>query len=568
MKKVIAVLLLATAALNAGAQGWQDAYSFSENNYVGTARSVGMGNAMTALGGDLGSLTFNPAGSAVAAYSQFILTPAISLAITGAQGDPDTGGFGDAQNAVYTRFKMPNFGFTLNMDTNNNHGLKRISMGFVGNATNDYTRQMRAAGSNDHSSIAAALATEATGWRESEMTGGWFQDGAMPSWRSMTSYYGGIIDPLTSIEGAYMGVTETLLDNGDIQMTDPVYQQYGRRQRGNKYDLLMNLALNFSDSFYVGANIGITTLTYRNDEYWIEAPDNTQIPFPVDYGGGNTGNLDNLRLRYSYRANGSGVYLKTGFIWRPFAGLRLGAAIQTPTLMEIRERYGYDASSVVNGVSRARTARESEEGEWSYMLRSPMRVNAGLAYSFGKVAVLSADYEFVNQGRCRFKTVYFEDNYDFGSTNQDIANNLGASHTFRVGAEVKPASYLAFSLGYNYITGAEKGLVDANGNKFTPVRHQGSVGFGYSSGGSFFADFAVRASFIPDEYLRPYSYYCWYYGLKNDGNEYKTANILNAGVDTKDIAWADQDIDNEVLTPRVIVRPLLFDVIATVGWRF
>lgn len=567
MKKVIAALLLAGAALNAGAQGWQDAYSFSENNYVGTARSVAMGNAMTALGGDLGSLTFNPAGSAVAAYSQFVLTPAISMAITGAQGDPNTVGFADKQSAVYTRFKMPNFGFTASVDTKNNHGLKRFTIGFVGNATNDYTRQMRAAGGNNHSTFAGALATEASGWEEGKMTGGWFQDGTMPSWRAMTAYYGGIIDPLTSIPGSYMALTETLLDNGDITMTDPVYQQYGRRQVGNKYDLLFNMAANFSDIFYIGANIGMTTLTYRNEEYWIEAPENTGVPYPVDYGEAS-GNLDNLRLRYSYRANGTGLYLKTGFILRPVAGLRIGAAIQTPTRLEIKERYGYDASSVVSGVSRSRTSRESEEGEWSYVLRSPMRVNAGLAYSFGTVAVLSADYEFVNQGRCRFKTAYSDDNYDFGPTNQDIVNNLGASHSLRVGAEVKPVSSLAFRLGYNYITGAEKGLLDEGGNKFVPVRHQASVGFGYSSGGSFFADLGVRMSFIPDEYVRPYSYYCWYYGLKGDDNEYVASNILNAGVDTKDIAWAVQDIDDSVVTPRVIVRPLLLDVIATVGWRF
>ena len=566
MKKVIAALLLTLgAALNVGAQGWQDAYSFSENNYVGTARSVGLGNAMTALGGDLGSLTFNPAGSAVASYSQFELTPGISMAITSAKGDPATGGYADAQTAVYTRFKMPNFGFMTNLDTKNNHGLKRLSFGFVGNATNDYTRQMRAAGTNDYSTLAGALASEASGWTTAEMTGGWYQDGAMPSWRAITSYYGGLIDPLTSIDGTYMGVTETLLDNGDITLTDPVYQQYGRRQFGNKYDILMNLAANFSDIFYVGANLGITTLSYQNEEYWIEAPDNTKVPFPVDYGDAQ-GNFEDLNLRYSYKASGSGIYFKTGFIVRPVAGLRIAAAIQTPTVLEIKERYGYDAQSSVSSLKRERTARTSEEGDWSYRLRSPMRVNAGLAYSFGNVAVLSADYEFVNQGRCRFKKAFFEDDVDFGSVNQDISDNLGGSHSLRVGAEVKPSSTLAFRLGYNYITGAEKGLVNEKGAKYVPVRHNASVGVGLSFGGSFFADFAARLSILPVEYLRPYSYYCWYYGFDGDSTEYSVANVLS--VKDPEPSWAVQAIDDSVVTPRVAVRPLLLDVIATVGWRF
>ena len=64
MKKIITFALGATLAFSATAQTWQDALLFSENNYSGTARGVGMGNALTAIGGDTGSLVFNPAGSA------------------------------------------------------------------------------------------------------------------------------------------------------------------------------------------------------------------------------------------------------------------------------------------------------------------------------------------------------------------------------------------------------------------------------------------------------------------------------------------------------------------------
>ena len=62
MKRILAAVFLSAMALQAGAQDWRDALNISENDYLGTARSVGMGNAMTAVGGDLGSLTFNPAG--------------------------------------------------------------------------------------------------------------------------------------------------------------------------------------------------------------------------------------------------------------------------------------------------------------------------------------------------------------------------------------------------------------------------------------------------------------------------------------------------------------------------
>ena len=63
-----------------------DALTFSENNYEGTARTVAMGNAFTALGGDLGSIAINPAGSAVASYSQFAITPALTFSTSTSQG--------------------------------------------------------------------------------------------------------------------------------------------------------------------------------------------------------------------------------------------------------------------------------------------------------------------------------------------------------------------------------------------------------------------------------------------------------------------------------------------------
>ena len=63
MKKTAITLLLIGMAVCAEAQTMYDALRFSENNYEGTARTMAMGNAFTALGGDLGSISINPAGN-------------------------------------------------------------------------------------------------------------------------------------------------------------------------------------------------------------------------------------------------------------------------------------------------------------------------------------------------------------------------------------------------------------------------------------------------------------------------------------------------------------------------
>ena len=75
MKKLLISISLLGCCLAAGAQNMYDAINLSEVNYFGTARSMALGNAVTAVGGDLGTVNINPAGSAVAGYSQFTISP-------------------------------------------------------------------------------------------------------------------------------------------------------------------------------------------------------------------------------------------------------------------------------------------------------------------------------------------------------------------------------------------------------------------------------------------------------------------------------------------------------------
>ena len=86
MKKTVISIFLGLSAICGYAQTAYDALLFSENNYEGTARTMAMGNAFTALGGDLGSVGINPAGSAVAGYSQITLTPSLTFSASTTQG--------------------------------------------------------------------------------------------------------------------------------------------------------------------------------------------------------------------------------------------------------------------------------------------------------------------------------------------------------------------------------------------------------------------------------------------------------------------------------------------------
>lgn len=542
MKRILTAALLALLAFEAGAQSWVDAVNFTDNDYLGTARSLGMGNAMTAVGGDLGSLTLNPAGSAVATYSQFTITPGLSVSTVVGQGTTLNGadfGFEYRDRNNMTRMNMPNVGAVMVYDTHNRSGLKRVSFGVVGNMTRDFTNRLRAHGTNSETSLAGSLASQADGYTESVLNGSFWQSN-IPSWETMVGYQGGIFDPIVSGGTGYYGLTERVLDNGNIVLADKIGQYYGLERKGFKYDILMNLGLDFNDRFYVGANIGITSLSYRSDE--------TRSEEALSSGNYPTG-FQNLRVRSAYRDDADGIYAKIGFIARPVDGLRIGAAIQTPTLFTVSETYALEGYSKADDIQMSAS---SPTDDWYYNLKTPFRVNAGVAYTIGKVALVSADYEYCNYRQMRFSASYDEDYYyDFSDTNMDIKDITGAVHAFRVGGEIKAAPELALRVGYNLTTGAQYNWLNDDftvdplnsEERLAQLKHAVTFGVGYSSPGSFFADLAVRFLFLPDEYTIPY----YYYGVDNNGNTYKNTAIL---------------------TPEICAQSSLCNVLMTLGWRF
>jgi opacity protein-like surface antigen len=404
-------------------------------------------------------------------------------------------------------------------DTRRSRGLRRVSFGLVGNITRDYNYRVRASGTNDETTLAGSLASQADGYPESTLQGGSYQSD-MPSWETMVGYKAGLFDPIPGREGGYIGLTERLRSDGEVALADRIGQYYGNRRYGSKYDLLMNFGLDFSDRFYVGANIGITSLDYRSDETRAEEGI-AGITYPSGF--------ESLQMRNSLRDEGTGIYAKLGIIARPAAGLRIGAAIQTPTLMRIREDYQLEGRSVADGVT---WTKSSPQDEWFYNFRTPLRFNAGVAYTIGKVGLVSADYEYFDYNKMRFVSDYDYD-IDFSGVNADIQDFTRATHAFRIGGELKPIPQMALRVGYNYTTSPD---VDVKKG-----RQSVSFGIGYSSAGSFFLDAAVRFQYLPDEFITPYKYYGW----------------DEAGTFVADVA-----------TPEICAQASLCNALLTLGWRF
>ena len=550
MKKTMTMLLLAAISANVSGQTVQDALRFGENRYYGTARTLSMGNAFTALGGDLGSIGINPAGSAVNNYSQFTITPGISIVSTNGEYNaaPTSGAltFDSKTHNSKSRFTMPNVGFTINCKTGRKTGLKNVTFGIVANGTSNYLDNMSAGGRNTATTYAGSLAAQVSnaGIASSALNGENAYNGTA-AWNYITGYQSGIISTFNNSDKEYIGTTEKNYDDGTgstvVSLADAIDQVYGRQARGSKYDFAFNFGMNFSDIIYAGINIGVTSISYDMNEYFKEyAVDPSKFDLAFEDASGNvtTTYFNSLRYRYAYDMQSAGIYAKFGIIAVPTSWLRIGAAIQTPTANYVTEHWQHAGETYFEN-SYFNASATSPKGEYKYKMVTPFIANVGAAITFGQHGLISADYEICDYSTMKFKETDTNDNSAFSGVNQDIKDFSGASHSLRLGAEYKLLPQFAVRVGYNLTTSGERYFDDAN-NKKTPKANTNaySVGLGYSSKGSFFCDLALRATNFSKTFTYPYDSYSY------DSN------------------------DNLVLSPEIRASRTLWDVLFTFGWRF
>ena len=555
MKKTVITILMAFVAVSSFAQSAYSALTLSENDYEGTARTAAMGNAFTALGGDLGAVTINPASTAVAKYSQLTITPGLSIVSTTAAGvSPYENGelpyFERTIRSNRTKFSLPNIGIALNFDTGRKSGVKNISAAFVVNKTATYDQNVYAAGSNSTTSFMGQMAYEASvnGYASSDL-GSQDAFNFMP-WKPVIGYNTGMIDPYDDI---YVGATEKVYDDKTAFMAGTVNQAYGRNISGVKYEYIFNVGMNISDFVYLGVNLSMHSIDYSYSEYFKEtAVDPNE--FKISYVGNDgieiselTKYFNKMKYNMSYNYSGVAYSAKFGVIVTPMQGLRLGAAIQTPSLTTIDESWTESGETEFTGVGGGKYSSESPYGENNWSFRTPLKANFGLAYTFGKYGLISADYELCDYSNTRYQSSRYTDRSVLEEINDEMRNSYGISQKVRVGMEVKPIPMLAIRAGYNFNVSAEKAIWD--GFEYVNIKptfsHKAALGLGFSSNKSFFADIACTRAFLPKEYFMPYSDYVFTYTKEGD------------------IA-----VDPNYYAPEILIKSSLWNVILTLGFRF
>jgi hypothetical protein len=441
--RIIRIAAIAAAGLLTGAalhaQTLYDADRLTGSDLNGTARFVGMGGAMGALGGDMSTMSTNPAG--IGLYRSNDVAISFGLANNGTRSVFDN----NTVDTDKSHGSFENIGFVLSNKIGNSTPLRYINVGFNYHKPKSFDRNMSMEGGAlvSQTQQFASMVNNNVFISPDEMAGkdAFFLD--FVPWLGVMAYDAHLL----TFDGSKERYDPYLLEDNSV------FSKYSSVERGGIDNYDINIALNLYDRLYVGATLGAYSVDYTRHTSYSETF-YVQDMFKNEDDGRYT-------LQNNYALEGSGVDFKLGFILRPVqtSSLRLGAAIHTPTWYQLRERH-FARLSYRTYVSGSETPARGEtfpqsangnpmEGETEYRITTPWKYNFSWGYTIGRDIALGAEYEYSDHSS---STLRYNDGVRMEGATKGIKEGLKGVQTIRIGAECKLSPELSFRLGYNHST--------------------------------------------------------------------------------------------------------------------
>lgn len=431
-----------------------DAEKLSANELNGTARFVGMGGAMSALGGDISTIATNPAGMAIFRRSDIMITAGFD------QHHTELGGTKES----HTQARLNNIGVVIPFTVQTSRILSNVNFGFQYQRRNNFYKNLSLSQVLDQGvSQLTQAAAMAQGMHQEELVGtdkynpfdspavGW-----LPLMAVNTGLMGEKIDKDGLASGTY-GCGYTLDNKGTVTLPNQALSHFSSDEKGGIDQMDFSFSFNFNDRFYLGATIGYYHIDYTKNTYYRESA--------MDEVLGELG----YHIYSDNWIHGDGVDLKLGAIVRPIAEspLRIGFAVHTPVFYRLTLTTGFDADAafadldeeghlIANDRNNFVSSYDNMNGypvDQDFRLRTPWLINVSAGYTIGTNIALGAEYEYENYSACNLKN-YDGENDIYG--NEQISSQLRGVHTFRIGGEYKVIPEVSLRLGYNYTSSAYK----------------------------------------------------------------------------------------------------------------
>jgi long-subunit fatty acid transport protein len=263
-------------------------------------------------------------------------------------------------------------------------------------------------------------------------------------------------------------ITPSLVDYRPNTYLDADQVQTVRRTGGSS-DVNFSIGTNISNKLFIGASLGLSSFSYTSTEITNEKglftnPNNGQA---LDY------DVDFIR---DFDTEGSGVNLKLGAILKPSNELRIGLSFESPTWFSVRDNYSETLYNNIDPIDG------TDSFPFEYDLRTPLKLNGGLAYFIGNKGFISADIGFVD-----YATIKFSSN-DAGidnTANREIKERYQNTINYSIGGEYKLDKSLLLRAGFHSTGNPYKNLEDKD---YTVNSISAGVGYRF---GSYYLDAAL-----------------------------------------------------------------------------
>ncbi|WP_273390548.1 OmpP1/FadL family transporter [Barnesiella viscericola] len=442
VKYVLAWAALCSSPMLFG-QGVVDALKYSQQDIRGTARYMGMAGAFGALGGDITTLSQNPAGIGVYRNSDIAATIDLSNQVSSV----NTAGVKSTDNKF--NFSCNNFGFVWTVRFNQ-EALKNLNFGFAYNKQKSFDRTYKTAysGITGASSLSGYIAKLSEGYTADNL--GYSDNSSYDPydqnpWLNVLGYQSYLINPKSSASNTW----GSIVGNGSTATGD-LYV----REKGSIDEYNFNIGGNIYNVFYWGIGLTVTDFSYDVQSGYGENLTNGYLPDANGVMGSPNANGWYL-MQNMLHTNGSGFKANLGVILRATNNFRLGFAFHTPNYYKMTDTYSASVKyDFTQGSTSYNDLAETPSGSYSYEFQAPWRMIASAAYVFGQGGILSFDYEYTASNGMSFDDPYTIDM--FYNTNQEISEMVSPMHTFKVGGEFRITPQFSARLGYAYQTSPVK----------------------------------------------------------------------------------------------------------------
>tara|TARA_B100000989_G_scaffold173178_1_gene129861 strand:- start:1752 stop:3245 length:1494 start_codon:yes stop_codon:yes gene_type:complete len=452
MGKKIFTLLFVLASLFSYTQSLEDAFRLSSYFHNGSARFNSMGGAFGALGGDISSISINPAGSSVFIKSEV----GFSVDITDKLVKNSFNNYFSESRSDF--LSINNVGAVLVYGNNKS----KISIGYNMHNLNSFDTNFSFNGKTT-----AGLDNYFLFYSQDIP----YEDLLVYDNETIQSVYEFLGDEYGyADQQAFLGFQSFIInpnEDGSSYYSNAIYssleQHVDISRKGSHNMHTFNISKSLKENFLIGLNINFHEIFYD------------ELKTISEEGFDFNSKVNSISFYDDLYTQGIGTSLQIGSIFI-LKNLRIGLTYQSPTWFKLEDENIQSIRSdileddyIIQYDINPNTVNYFEE----YNFKAPSKSTISLAYVFGSRGLISVDYEHSRPSNSNFKDNNGSSSYLNNLNNLIDQKFSKSSNSLRIGGEYRIKNYSLRVGTYKY-----EGILNDGDNNISGI----SFGFGYNFG--------------------------------------------------------------------------------------